>query len=140
MKNRIETAVRLREIESAGTGWALWSDKAYEDELQNPDSKFFTLSNHGRPLDAFVFYRTVDTEAWIMQIAVEHKRQGRGSELMRAFLAELKTLGFTEVGLEVASGNTSAVRLYEKFGFKKIGERKAYYRNGDSAWVLKLQL
>ena len=33
--------------------------------------------------------------------------------------------------LEVAKDNASALALYERFGFVKVGERAGYYRRAD---------
>jgi ribosomal-protein-alanine N-acetyltransferase len=33
--------------------------------------------------------------------------------------------------LEVATDNAAAMRLYDKLGFKKVGERKGYYPRPD---------
>ena len=40
-------------------------------------------------------------------------------------------------GGEVNEKNINAIKLYEKFGFKKIGLRKKYYNNIDNAILMK---
>lgn len=42
--------------------------------------------------------------------------------------------------LEVNTNNIPAQRLYEKFGFKKVGIRKKYYNNTDDALILTKEL
>lgn len=42
--------------------------------------------------------------------------------------------------LEVNINNIPAQKLYEKFGFKKVGIRKKYYNNTDDALILTKKL
>ena len=51
------------------------------------------------------------------------------SALTRAFEKEALAKGAQKVLLEVREGNLSAIALYEKLGFKKIGVRRGYYEN-----------
>jgi ribosomal protein S18 acetylase RimI-like enzyme len=41
--------------------------------------------------------------------------------------------------LEVRASNGGAIRLYEKAGFKKTHERKGFYSDGETAWVMELK-
>lgn len=36
-----------------------------------------------------------------------------------------------KINLEVCSINSTAISLYKKWGFKQVGCRKGYYRDGD---------
>lgn len=47
--------------------------------------------------------------------------KGIGSELMRRAIEHAKANGMEILSLEVRSDNTRAIRLYERFGFQKIG-------------------
>lgn len=77
-------------------------------------------------------------ELHIGTIAVhpDYRRQGLGAVLLetgiRAGLAE----GAKVVHLEVRKSNLSAQRLYERFGFKRVGERKRYYSDNREDAVL----
>ena len=42
--------------------------------------------------------------------------------------------------LEVMQENLSAIRLYEKMGFKVVGDRKYYYTKGQHAICFNLEL
>ena len=47
----------------------------------------------------------------------------------------------TRVLLEVRKSNASAIRFYEGFGFKVLGERKDYYSNPvEDAFVMEKSL
>jgi ribosomal-protein-alanine N-acetyltransferase len=43
-------------------------------------------------------------------------------------LQEVKKIGVKNVYLEVRCSNQKAIKLYEKYNFKRIGTRKNYYR------------
>lgn len=49
-----------------------------------------------------------------------HQGKGIGSLLMESLLSSAKQIGFSQMELEVVSNNT-ATKLYEKFGFRRVG-------------------
>ena len=57
--------------------------------------------------------------AYITSISVLKARAGEGiaARLMNRCIEHAKALGMKQVSLEVAEGNTPAIRLYEKSGF-----------------------
>lgn len=77
-------------------------------------------------------------EAHITNIAVRerHRRQGVG-ELLLISLINLSTeLDVHLVTLEVRASNTPAQDLYSKYGFAKVGVRRAYYTDNREDGVL----
>jgi ribosomal protein S18 acetylase RimI-like enzyme len=54
-----------------------------------------------------------------------------GSKLLAALLAELGARGVRRVYLEVEASNASAIRLYERHGFRRIGDLPDYYGAGN---------
>lgn len=57
----------------------------------------------------------------------EFWNQGIGSQLLSAIINFAKVNSFKVIDLQVRSDNTSAIHLYEKFGFKKIGTHKSFF-------------
>jgi ribosomal protein S18 acetylase RimI-like enzyme len=57
--------------------------------------------------------------AWVFEIEVDERfhRRGRGRELMRLAEEEARALGYEAVGLNVFSGNTAAIALYDGLGY-----------------------
>ncbi len=53
---------------------------------------------------------------------------GVGSMIMRELIAHAKNHNIEIISLEVKSDNLRAVRLYEKFGFRRIGTFPAYFK------------
>ncbi len=60
----------------------------------------------------------------IHELAVDSRVQGRGigKALCLAGLEVLRSRGHRKFGLWVGEGNTRAQALYEKFGFRKVGQ------------------
>jgi ribosomal-protein-alanine N-acetyltransferase len=78
-------------------------------------------------------------EAHISTLAVRitHRRQGLGELLLIAMLGEAQRLGASRATLEVRVSNVAAQALYTKYGFKQVGQRKAYYSdNREDALIL----
>lgn len=57
--------------------------------------------------------------------------KGIGTKLMGALIAFAKNAGFEILSLDVRSDNDRAIRLYEKFGFKKIATYPGFMKIKD---------
>jgi len=78
----------------------------------------------------------------VVSIAVLESHRGRGiaSMLIRAAEEELRKKPVTEMYLEVRVSNTSAISLYDKLGYRKIGRLEAYYKDGEAAFLMAAQV
>ena len=56
---------------------------------------------------------------------------------MEKLLNMLKEKKASTMILDVREGNNKAIHVYEKYGFKQISVRKAYYKNNDNALILQ---
>jgi [ribosomal protein S18]-alanine N-acetyltransferase len=69
-----------------------------------------------------------------------HRRTGLGARLLSELLAAAAEFACHEVMLEVRVDNAPAQRLYERFGFTRIGLRRGYYQPGNvDALVMRLE-
>jgi len=78
-------------------------------------------------------------EAHITTIAVRDacRRQGIGERLLIALTEMSAQLNVSVVTLEVRASNSEAQRLYEKYGFQRVGMRRRYYSdNGEDAVIM----
>ncbi|KPQ37105.1 MAG: ribosomal-protein-alanine acetyltransferase [Phormidesmis priestleyi Ana] len=77
-------------------------------------------------------------EAHLTTLAIEPncQRQKLGQFLLAELLLQGHQRGLTHATLEVRVSNESALRLYQKFGFKEAGQRKRYYSDGENARIL----
>lgn len=64
----------------------------------------------------------------------EYRKKGFASKLLQYVIDNNKNV--EKIMLEVREDNYPAIKLYEKFDFKKIGERKKYYKD-KSAYIME---
>jgi len=77
----------------------------------------------------------------IVSIAVkpEYRRMGIGRSLMeRAVKTLFDMYGVEYVYLEVRVSNEAAIKFYEKLGFKITRRVSGYYRDGEDAYIMRL--
>jgi ribosomal-protein-alanine N-acetyltransferase len=72
-------------------------------------------------------------EAHLLNLCVRpaFQRRGLGADLLAWLLARAREGGAREVFLEVRPSNESALLLYERAGFRRIGLRRNYYRSDN---------
>ena len=77
----------------------------------------------------YLYYSDIYDRVEINQIEIEenHRNCGKGSLLLK----ELTETVDKNITLEVREDNLPAIRLYEKFNFKKVAIRKNYYNGVD---------
>lgn len=68
-------------------------------------------------------------EAHVLNLCVapEHQNRGYGRMLLTQLLASARDHATDRIFLEVRPSNPAAIHLYERFGFRQIGRRRAYY-------------
>ena len=105
-----------------------WSENSLRDELDNETARFYVLRDSEKLL-GYIGANNICNEVYITNVAVNSTCRGKGygknlvnhliqqSELEKAFF----------ITLEVRKSNENAIALYEKCGFKLIGERKNFY-------------
>jgi ribosomal protein S18 acetylase RimI-like enzyme len=83
--------------------------------------------------------RRMEGVAWIATVAVlpDYRGRGIGSLLLKACEAQITV---SRIRLCVRVSNEVAIRLYEKFGYSKVGEWTRYYQDGESALVMEKHL
>ena len=116
-----------------------WNINTLKNDFANPNSVYF-VAKMDDEIVGFAGFLKICDEANIMNIVTKvNKRQlGIGSKLMQALIDEAKKQNSTSITLEVNDKNVPAIKLYEKFGFKRIGLRKKYYNNTDDAIIMSL--
>ncbi|RYF16472.1 MAG: ribosomal-protein-alanine N-acetyltransferase [Comamonadaceae bacterium] len=79
-------------------------------------------------LGYFVAMRGVD-EVHLLNITVDpdHQGQGWGRVMLDALALWSRSVGAEWLWLEVRTSNLRAQRIYESYGFRRVGERKHYY-------------
>ena len=123
------------EIEET-TGLSQWGWEAYRAELEKPEGVMLVARRNspdaltGRSLSGYIAARINADELHVNNIGVwpESRRRGVGGALLGAVLEAAARRGAVEAVLEVRASNLPARRMYERFGFLVVGDRKSYYR------------
>jgi ribosomal-protein-alanine N-acetyltransferase len=78
----------------------------------------------------------------VVSVAVveEHRGKGLGRTMMQESLAGMTYKGCDEVHLEVRISNTAAIKLYEDLDFVIKTRIRSYYRDGEDAFLMALDL
>ncbi len=105
-----------------------WSEDSLKDELTNETARFYVLRNNEKLL-GYIGSNNICGEVYITNVAVNKgcRGKGYGKILVNHLLKQSETEKALFVTLEVRESNENAIKLYEKCGFKKIGERKNFY-------------
>ena len=68
-----------------------------------------------------------DAELQAMLVAPEQRRHGLGTVLLQAVIDQARKWRAERLLLEVRAGNTAALQLYRRAGFREEGRRRGYY-------------
>ncbi len=80
-------------------------------------------------------------KAHVVSVAVlpEHRKKGIGRALIEEAIAGVKLKKTDELYLEVRCSNNEAIRLYEKLNFVIKQRLRAYYRDGEDAYLMAIE-
>ena len=124
-----------------------WSYDVLEDELECDNSYVIVAKNSENIIVGFAGLKVILDEANIMNIVVkkDFRHNGIGSILLENLINYSKNINLKinyskninlkTITLEVNENNLSAIRLYDKFSFDRLGIRKKYY-NGESDAII----
>jgi len=112
-----------------------WRNMLVEDEqrilgeFQNSNSRFLLGAVHDETIIGGLGFvgdesEFIDRNGTLgMSIQKKFCGQGLGSEMMKYAIEQAKIYGFHRIELAVRTYNETAIALYEKLGFKRIGTR-----------------
>ena len=110
-----------------------WSAGDFHSYLRSAETPIYVACDAKHKIAAFSMLRINDDECELMTIVVGKKFQSKGisKSLMQAMFDDLLMSPVTKMFLEVDEDNQPARKLYERFGFSQIGERRGYYPRPD---------
>jgi [ribosomal protein S18]-alanine N-acetyltransferase len=114
-----------------------WSLAMFVLELSKPSGICLAAMVEERLVGYLVCSR-YDTVWHLMNVAVDDRlrRQGIATTLLER-LFEMADRPSEQYTLEVRTSNEDAIRLYERFGFRTAGRRRAYYHdNREDALIM----
>ena len=106
-----------------------WSENALSLHLAAEHNRVLVAEKDGVPV-GYLLFSVLPPESELYRVAClsDCRKCGIGDRLMTAYLAILAESGVSDAFLEVRESNESAISLYEKYGYTKVGCRKNYYR------------
>ena len=119
-----------------------WSRNGLSEELAKTSSIFPVIETSQKLIIGFACSMLILNELHIFEVAVDpqYQNRGLGEALINHLLGEAITAGADTALLEVRVSNHSAVRVYEKCGFKRDALRKGYYQDGEDALLMSKTL
>ena len=114
-----------------------WSLAMFVLELSKPSGICLAATIDDR-IVGYVVCSRYDTVWHVMNVAVDpdRRRHGIATALITALLREVSERD-SQVTLEVRASNDGAIKLYETFGFRAAGRRRAYYHdNREDALIM----
>jgi ribosomal-protein-alanine N-acetyltransferase len=130
------------------SGLSRWGWEAYYAELQgsNRELMFVARVENGRQhspnLAGYIVARLGADELHINNVAVRENYRGRGigHALLARILAEGMRSGCQAAYLELRAGNSVALSLYQKCGFRVTARRDRYYSDpAEDALVMMVE-
>lgn len=123
-----------------------WTSQDFADQIGRADRVLTGGTLREPALVGFAASRFVGDEADLLTIVVDRarRRDGLGAKLLAHHLSALNAARVATVFLEVGATNDPALKLYDRMGFARVGERKNYYEAGprgrEDAIVLRCDL
>ena len=113
-----------------------WSEKSLELLLR--DGNFGVAAIEKGRAVGYVGVISAPPEGEITNVAThpDFRRSGIGEGILDALKREANARGIESLYLEVRRSNAPARGLYEKMGFRVVGERKGFYKNPKEDAVL----
>ncbi|MBP3923651.1 ribosomal protein S18-alanine N-acetyltransferase [bacterium] len=123
----------IMKVEESAYGEHHWSKDSFMSELSNDLAKYFVLYNEENVLCGYAGCWQIFEEAHITNIAVspDYRRRHYAEALLKKIIDACYENMVKYLTLEVRVSNSAAISLYEKYGFKSLGTRKAYYQNNN---------
>ncbi|NDF15154.1 ribosomal-protein-alanine N-acetyltransferase [bacterium] len=137
-----EDLPRVLEIEKESHGEP-WGRSAFEGELQLPYSRFLVLTDDETDtvVLGYIIYHLQAEGVSLLNVTLAPKWRNLGLSriLLSAMVSETVREEIPRIILEVRESNSRAIAVYGAMGFAKTHERKQFYSNGETAWVMELR-
>lgn len=116
-----------------------WTFTTLKNELDNPNSQYFVALLNNEIVGFAGIWNVLD-EMHITNIVTKktYRHIGIASKLLEKLIETSKEKNVKFLTLEVKDTNIYAIKLYEKYNFKKVGLRKNYYGQNKNAIIMTL--
>ena len=121
----------------------LWTKPQWEKELNDPKRICLGIMElETKKLLGLCSAWLIIDKLHITFMAVHplHQRKGLGKLLMSSLIKRAKTLQKNHIHLEVKDNNEPAKAFYKSMGFKTVGNRSNFYKDGSDALLLNKEI
>jgi ribosomal-protein-alanine N-acetyltransferase len=132
----LDSVMRIEELCFGDT----WSRSQWESEIKQDSENVYAMAwQMPQGIVGFALGHLVLDEYELFRIAVDpqYQRMGIAQNLLSEQLRWAQIQGAQRAFLEVRTSAEAAYHLYCKLGFKVLGRRKQYYRDGEDAWLME---
>lgn len=117
-----------------------WTRAQVDDELARQNRWYAVADSDGAVMGyAGLYLSPPDADIQTVAVAPESQGRGLGSRLLAAAVDAAWAAGCTRIFLEVRADNDAALALYGSAGFRRLGRRSRYYRDGTDAVTMRLR-
>ena len=115
-------------LEKTNLGKEAWTQKQLIDAMTRDDTIYLVAQKAGR-IVGLCGLQNISGEGEITNVSVARdvRGEGIGYKMVKQLLERGVGIGVKDYTLEVRASNESAIRLYEKLGFKSEGVRPGFY-------------
>jgi [ribosomal protein S18]-alanine N-acetyltransferase len=119
----------------------LWTAEGYSREIDSDRSDLLLLEHPNPELPPIgigcLWAILNEGHITLLGIHPDYRGQGLGGWLLVQLLRSALARSLDSATLEVRVSNKSALMLYDQFGFRQVGRRRAYYQDsGEDALIL----
>lgn len=103
-----------------------WSEKSIADSINDTNTHILVAEVDG-VVAGYMGLQIFSGEGYVTNVAVLPQFRGQG--IAKALIKAQMQNDMEFITLEVRPSNTPAIKLYESFGFEKVGKRPNFYSN-----------
>ena len=132
----------MTKLESELFGRGAWSEGMVREELAAP-ARTYVFDREDDVIRGYAgyWYDGEDAELMTIGVGTSWQRSGIAGALLGRLIDSARKQGARRMLLEVRVDNESALHLYHKFGFSRLGLRRRYYQpEGIDAYTMALDL
>jgi [ribosomal protein S18]-alanine N-acetyltransferase len=121
-----------------------WDLEAFKGEFKKNYSHFLVITDDETDsiVAGYIVFWLLFDECQILNLAVDtsHRGMGHAKRLVRQAVKMAVKADLRKVTLEVRKSNQPAIELYQGLGFTIRHVRKAFYSNGEDAYVMGIEI
>ena len=119
-----------------GLPFTVEAEEAYINQIENSSDEVMLIAKDNGKIVANASLSRMPRRMqhrgdFSVAVLKDYWNQGLGTQLLREIIGFAKEHHFSVIDLQVRSDNLSAIHVYEKYGFKKIGTHPAFFKIND---------